>query len=170
VWPRSHLSPNEACPALAGGDFQPSKHNQLHADHLHPSNRSVQPRGRYRTTSQQQREVHSPVTVKSVQHASHSGAISSSPTSPNIQMVTKSPTLYSSPPTVCYVTNYYGLGLDCPPKPYVEGWPRHGTILGAGGTFGRWGLIGESEVIGGVPLEGILEPRPFLSLFASQLP
>lgn len=46
------------------------------------------------------------------------------------------------------------------------------VILGAGGTFEKWELVGGREVTIGIPLKGLLEFRPafFLSLFPLPFP
>jgi hypothetical protein len=49
--------------------------------------------------------------------------------------------------------------LECSPKAHVlKIWSPSVALLGGGGTFKRWGLMGGSWVIRSVPLEGIIGP------------
>jgi hypothetical protein len=56
---------------------------------------------------------------------------------------------------VCTLVQF-GSGMS--PKSHVEGMVPRVVLLGGGGAFRRLGLMGGSEIIGGVPLKGIVAP------------
>jgi hypothetical protein len=51
--------------------------------------------------------------------------------------------------------------LNAPPKDFG---PQN-VLLGGGGIFQRWDLVGSLSLIGSVPLKGIVRPTPFYFLF-----
>jgi hypothetical protein len=63
----------------------------------------------------------------------------------------------------------HGVDLECSPWPLADGLASSLALLGVGGTFKGWGLAGSLQVIGDVPLKGMVELQPccFLS-FAFQ--
>lgn len=60
------------------------------------------------------------------------------------------------------VGHYYSLDLESPQTPGIKGLALSLVLLGGRRTIKRWGLVEVSQIIGGMPLKGILGPWPLL--------